>query len=92
MIYYRDEWVKGEIVIGSRKKPSYQCVVEWLSKSLFNLQETLVKSSFVACGIVRGQDFNLSQLNTKLRRCLFDKSYFEQEDKVWNEINAEQDS
>ena len=57
---------------GNRQKPSYQCVVDWVSKSIIALQES-VKKSFVTCGIVREKDFEMEQLNSILRNIFIEK-------------------
>ena len=76
---------------GNRQKPSYQCVVDWVSKSMITLQESMVKKSFVTCGIVGEKDFELDQLNTRLRNILKEKDDWDQQESVMKAINEEED-
>ena len=76
---------------GNRQNPSYQCVVDCVSKSIITLQESMVKRSFVTCGIVRDKDFELDQLNTRLKIFLIEKDDWDQQENVMKAINEEED-
>lgn len=78
--YYREEWNEwmdnGEHIYtkgGNRQKPSYQTLVDMVSKCLIKLRndKELIKKSFDSCGIINKSKFNsLDNLNTKLKKIL----------------------
>ena len=89
--WFADEDYMFEIYTpcGNRKKPSYQCLVDWVSKSMMTLEQSMVQKSFVTCGIVRAKDFELDHLNTRLRQLLIDKNDWDEQEKVLQAINEE---
>ena len=91
-----EEWIADEdyqfevfTPSGNRKRPSYQCVVDWVSNSLMTLDELMVKKSFVTCGIIRDKDFELDRLNTRLRQILIEKDDWDQQESVLKAINQD---
>ena len=58
---------------------------------MITLQESMVKKSFVTCGIVGEKDFELDQLNTRLRNILKEKDDWDQQESVMKAINEEED-
>ena len=82
---------RGILPSNSNRQKPYQCVVDWVSKSMITLQESMVKKSFVTCGIVREKDFELDQLNTRLRNILIEKDDWDQQESVMKAINEEED-
>ena len=51
----------------------------------------MVKNSFVTCDLVRDKDFELDQVNTRLRNILIEKDNWDQQENVMKAINEEED-
>ena len=76
---------------GNRKKPSYQAIVNWVSQSLLKVEVSMVKNSFITCGIERDENFKLDKLIPRLRNSLISNDNWDQKDNFLKAINAEDD-
>ena len=74
---YRDEyeaWLDSPNPIftknGNRQKPSYQCLVDMVSRCVTEMQkrEEVIKKSFVCTGIVQSEEFSPQFFHERLRR------------------------
>ena len=63
-----------------------------LAIKIAHLKESMIEKYFVTCGIVRCNDFELDQLNTRLLRILVEKDDWNQQDNIIKAINEEDDN
>ena len=89
-LYY--EWFDSDNAIytkgGNRQKPSYQCLVDMVSKSMDRLatQILMIKKSFVCIGIVQNGLLKKDELNYRLKEFVINEEDWDAEQDFLSEI------